>query len=112
MDSGFVYRDTDMQHKGSPNVDTKLVGKRIEVLRKYFDEDREVLAIWEKWEVIAIPVMEEKKQQQKINGQQKKGRRTKKENHWEIVIWEEEYMEEGGVKPKNKNHWRENGISM
>ena len=40
MDSGFVYRDTDMQHKGYPHVDTKLVGKRIEVLRKYFDEDR------------------------------------------------------------------------
>ena len=40
MDSGFGDRDTDMQQRGSPNIDTKLVGKRIEVLSKYFDEDR------------------------------------------------------------------------
>ena len=48
MDSGFGDRDADMQQLGSPNVDTKLVGKKIEVLRKYFDEDRKVLAVWEK----------------------------------------------------------------
>ena len=50
MDSGFVDRDADMQQRGSPNVDTKLVGKRIEVLSKYVDNDREVLAVWEKGE--------------------------------------------------------------
>ena len=56
-----------MQKRCYPNVDTKLVGKRIEVLSKYFVEDREVLAVWEKVEVITIPVMKEKKQKQKIN---------------------------------------------
>ena len=48
MDSGFGDRDADMQQQGSTNLDTKLVGKRIEVLSKYFDEDGEVLAVWEK----------------------------------------------------------------
>ena len=41
--------------------------------------------------------MKEKEQQQKINGQQKKGNRKEKENHWEIVMWEEEYMDKGAV---------------
>ena len=40
MDSGFGDRYSDMQQQGSPNVDTKLVGKKIEVLNKYFDKDR------------------------------------------------------------------------
>ena len=40
MNSSFEDWDADMQQQGSPNVYTKLVGKRIEVLRKYFDEDR------------------------------------------------------------------------
>ena len=46
MDNGFVDRNADMQQRGYPNVETKLMGKRIEVLRKYFDGDREVLAVW------------------------------------------------------------------
>ena len=74
MDSGFGDRDADMQQRGSPNVDTKLVGKQIEFLSKYFEEDGEVLAVWEKGEIVSIPVMKKKKQQQKINEQQKKGR--------------------------------------
>ena len=78
MDSGFGDRDVDTQQRGYPNVDTTLVSKQIEVLSKYFDEGGEVLAVWEKYEVIAIPVMKINKQQQKINGQQKKGNRTKK----------------------------------
>ena len=57
MDSGFVDRDANMQQRGSRNVDTKPVGKQIEVLRKYFDEDREVLDVLEKGEFITIPVM-------------------------------------------------------
>ena len=40
MDSGFRDRDADMQHRGYLNLDTKLVGQRIEALSKYFDEDR------------------------------------------------------------------------
>ena len=48
MDGGFGDQDADMQQQGSPNVDTKTVVKRIEVLRRYFDEDREVLAVWER----------------------------------------------------------------
>ena len=88
MDSGFGDREADMQQGGYPNVDTKPVSKQIEVLSKYFDEGGEVLAVWEKWEVIAIPVIKENKQQQKINGQLKKGKRNKKQNHWEIVMWE------------------------
>ena len=40
MDSRFGDLDTDMQQHGYPNVDTKLVGKRIEVLIKYFDEEK------------------------------------------------------------------------
>ena len=46
MDSVFGDWDADMQQRGYPNVETKLMGKRIEVLRKYFDGDREVLAVW------------------------------------------------------------------
>ena len=88
-----------MQHRGSTNVDTILVGKRIKILSKYFDEDGKVLDVQAKGEVIDIPVMKEKKQQQKINGQQKKGSITKKENHWAIVMWEEEYTNEGAVNP-------------
>ena len=57
MYSGFGDRDADMQQQGSPNVDTKLVWKWIEVLSKYFDEDGEVLSVWTKGEVVAIPVM-------------------------------------------------------
>ena len=45
MDGGFGYRDADMQQRGSTNVDTKLVGTRIEFLGKCFDEDGEVLAV-------------------------------------------------------------------
>ena len=52
-----------MPQLGSPNVDTKLMGKHLEVLRKYSDEDVEVLAIWGKVEVIEIPVMKEKKKE-------------------------------------------------
>ena len=34
----------------------------------------------------------------------KKVNRKKKENPWAIVMWEEEYMDEGAVKPtKQKN---------
>ena len=39
MDNGFVDQNADMQQRGYPNVDTKLVGKRIKVLIKYFDEE-------------------------------------------------------------------------
>ena len=60
MDSGLGDRDADMQQICYPNVDTKLVSKRIEVLRKYFDEDREVLDVWAKGEVLAIPEMKQK----------------------------------------------------
>ena len=76
MDSGFGDRDADTQQQVSPNVDTKLVWKQIEVLSKYFDEAGEVLAVWEKGEVNEIHAMKEKNQQQKINGKQKKGKRT------------------------------------
>ena len=79
MDNGFVDQNADMQQRGYPNVDTKLVGKRIKVLSKYFDEDGEVLAVWSKGGFVPITIMKEKKQQKKINGQQKKGNRTKKE---------------------------------
>ena len=48
MDSGFGDRDADTQQRGYPNIDTKIVSKTIEVLSKYFDEDGEVLAVWEK----------------------------------------------------------------
>ena len=72
MDSGFVDQEADMKQRGSANVENKLVGKKIEVLSKYFDEDVEVLDVWPKGEFIAIPVTNENKQQQKINGQQKK----------------------------------------
>ena len=48
MDSGFGDIDADMQQRGSPNVYTKLVGKQIEFLSKYFDENREVLSVWGK----------------------------------------------------------------
>ena len=34
LDSGFGDQDADMQQRGSPNEDTKLVGKIIGVLRK------------------------------------------------------------------------------
>ena len=101
MDSGFVDRDADMQQQGSPNVDTKLMGKRIEVFSKYFDEDREVIYVWEKGEFITIPVMKENKQQQKINGQQKKVKIKKEGNYWKMGMWEEEYTEKGGVNPTN-----------
>ena len=37
MDSGFGYQDVNMKQLGSTNVDTKFLGKRIEVLSKYFD---------------------------------------------------------------------------
>ena len=57
MDSGFGDQDADTQQRGYPNVDTKPVIKQIEVLSKYFDEGGEVLAVWEKYEVIAISVM-------------------------------------------------------
>ena len=60
--------------KGFSNVDKKLVGKRIEVLRKYFDEVGEVLDVWENGDVIAIPVMKEKKHQQKYMSNRKKER--------------------------------------
>ena len=46
-----------MRQRGSPNVDTKLVGKQIKILSKYFDEGGEVLDVWEKGEVVAILVM-------------------------------------------------------
>ena len=48
MNSGFGDRDADMQQLISRNKDTKLVVKQIEVLRIYFDEDGEVLAVWDK----------------------------------------------------------------
>ena len=76
MDSGFGDRDADTQQQVSPNVDTKLVWKQIEVLSKYFDEAGEVLAVWEKGEVNEIHAMKENNQQHKINGKQKKGKRT------------------------------------
>ena len=48
MDSGFGDRDADTQQRGYPNVDTKLVSKKIEFLSKYFDEGGGVLVVWEK----------------------------------------------------------------
>ena len=57
MDISFGDRDADIQQQGFPNVDPKLVVKLIELLSKYFDEDGEVLAVWEKGEVVAIPVI-------------------------------------------------------
>ena len=72
MDSGFVDLDANMQQRGPPNLDTELLVKQIKVLGKYFDEDREVLAVWEKGEVVAIPVMKENNQQHKIKGHPKK----------------------------------------
>ena len=36
MDSGFIDQDTDMQQQGSPNVDTKLVGKQIGSFEQIF----------------------------------------------------------------------------
>ena len=91
-----------MQQQGSTNADIKFVGKRIEVLSKCFDEDGEVLAVWEKAEVVTIPVMKEKKQHQKKSGQQKRGKRTKKKCFWAIVMWEEEYTDVGAVNPTKK----------
>ena len=43
-------------------------------------------------------------QQQRISEQHKKGKRTKKENHWEIVMGEEEYVDKGAVNP-TKQKW-------
>ena len=43
--------------------------------------------------------MKENRQQQKINGQRRKRKRTKKENHCKIVMWEKEYMDEVAVNP-------------
>ena len=60
MDSGFGDQGTDMQQWGSTNVDTTLLGERIEVVSKYSDEDRELLAVWGKWKIIAIPVMKKR----------------------------------------------------
>ena len=48
MDTAFRDLDPYMQQRGSPNVDTKNLGKRIDVSSIYFDEDGEVLAVWEK----------------------------------------------------------------
>ena len=45
MDSDFLYRDANMQQRGYTDVDTKLVEKIIKVLRKYSDEDGEVLDV-------------------------------------------------------------------
>ena len=48
--------------------------------------------------------MKEKKQRQKINMKPKKGKIKKKGNHWEILIWGDEYMDKGNVNPtKQKN---------
>ena len=57
MGSCFGDRDSGMQQRGYPNIDTKLVGKLMEVLSKYVDQNRKVLDVWEKGEFIAIPVM-------------------------------------------------------
>ena len=71
LDSGFGDRDMDMKQRGYPNVDTKPVSKQIKVLSKYFDEGGGVLAVWEKREVIVIPVMKEIGNNRKLMGNRK-----------------------------------------
>ena len=50
-EKGLGDRYVDIQQKLAPKVDATLVGKRIEVLSRYFDEENKPMNVWAKGEV-------------------------------------------------------------
>ena len=98
-EKGLGDRYTDMQQKSAPKVDAKLVGKRIEVLSRYFDEEGEPMYVWAKGEVTVIPVPKAKAKGGKGRGNGKKSNAKTTVSQVAIVTWDKEYW----GKDKNDN---------
>ena len=98
-EKGLGDRMADMQQKSAPKVDATLVGKRIEVLSRYFDEDGEPMYVWAKGEVTAIPVPKAKAKGGKGRGNGKKSNAKTTVSQVAIVTWDKEYW----GKDKNDN---------
>ena len=54
-EKGLGDRYADIQQKSAAKVNAALVGKKIEVLSRYFDENNEPMYVWAKGEVTGIP---------------------------------------------------------
>ena len=87
-EKGLGDRVADMQQKLAPKFDASIVGKRIEVLSKYWDENNEPIYVWAKGEVTAIP-----QPKKKASGSKSKGNATTTVNNVAIITWDEEYLE-------------------
>lgn len=87
-EKGLGDRVADMQQKSAPKFDASIVGKRIEVLSKYWDENNEPIYVWAKGEVTAIP-----QPKKKASGSKSKGNATTTVNNVAIITWDEEYLE-------------------
>ena len=92
-EKGYGDRFADMQQRSAPVIDKNLVGKRIEVLCEYYEEDGTPFFCWAKGVVEAIPSKERKSSSK---GKTKKGKKEAA-NQFAIVKWDEEYCESGGT---------------
>ena len=94
-ETGFGDRIADMQQKFAPKVDATLVGKKLEVLGKYFI-DGEWEFVWAKGKVVGLP---EPTAAKKRSGKgKKKSSATIKANDFVIIEWGDNYCCKG--KPK------------
>ena len=90
-EKGYGDRFADMQQCSSPAIDKNLVGKKIEVLCEYYEEDGTPFFCWAKGVVEAIP---SKGGKSSSKGKTKKGKKEA-EHEFVIVKWGEEYCVSG-----------------
>ena len=92
-EKGLGDRYADMQQRSAPKVNTSLVGKRIEVLSKYFDENDEPIFVWAKGEVTGVPEPKAIARGGKRGGKGKGKNNTQNVvNDIVIVTWDKEYL--------------------
>lgn len=92
-EKGYGDRFADMQQCSAPAIDKNLVGKKIEVLCEYYEEDGTPFFCWAKGVVEGIPSKGGKKSS-KGKTKIKKGKKEA-ENQFAIVKWGEEYCVSG-----------------
>ena len=91
---GFGDRYQEMQQKSAPKIDKNLVGERIEVLYKYFEDDGSVVNVWCKCTVEGLYV-------KKTNNTKSKRKANAKvtSNNEVIIRWDAAYLRYGDVNP-------------
>ena len=85
-EKGLGDRFADMQQRSAPKVCATLVGKRIEVLSRYWDENGDSQYVWAKGEVTGIP-----EPKTKSNGV-RNGKNSTAGVQVAIITWDEEYL--------------------